>query len=410
MREQSVAERQAERDTIVPSTTGAVVPGGALAGLLVLWLAGNSLRLTMLSVPPLLPIMHHALHLSETEVGALTALPVLVLATMAIPGSFVIARLGARRALVTGLGLVAAAGALRVIGPSALALFLMTILMGVGIATSQPALPTLVKEWFPQQIARATASYSNGLLIGEILGAALTGSLILPLLGYRWTWALAFWSLPVAGTALAVLLLTPHVAPLPGAIPARWWPDWRDPLTWKLGLVVGCSSATYFGSNAFLPDYLKAIHQGWLVTPALTSLNLSQLVSSVLIAALPRLLVGRRWPLVVSGLMVVGASVGLVGGGSWVILFAGLIGVGGSFIFVLGLSLPPLLAEAHDVARMSSGMFTIMYLCSFLGSLAGGAIWDTTGLAFTAFTPVFLAGLLMAVLGGTLHLTRTAPA
>jgi len=67
----------------------------------------------MLAVPPLIPQIHHELHLDEKGVGALVSLPVLLLATAAVPGSLLIARLGVRGALATGLGLVAVFGALR---------------------------------------------------------------------------------------------------------------------------------------------------------------------------------------------------------------------------------------------------------------------------------------------------------
>ncbi|MDQ2741148.1 MAG: hypothetical protein M3Z66_02445 [Chloroflexota bacterium] len=78
---------------------------------LLLWLAANALRMTLLAVPPLLPAIHRDLHLSETLVGILSGLPVLLLAVAAVFGSLVIARVGARRALVLGLLLVAVAGA-----------------------------------------------------------------------------------------------------------------------------------------------------------------------------------------------------------------------------------------------------------------------------------------------------------
>src|SRR2546428_7616645 len=72
--------------------------------LLLLWLGGIDLRLTMLAVPPLIPLIHRELHLDEKAVGALVSGPVLLLAVAAVPGSLLIAKLGVRGALVTGLG------------------------------------------------------------------------------------------------------------------------------------------------------------------------------------------------------------------------------------------------------------------------------------------------------------------
>ena len=80
--------------------------------LALLWLAGNGLRLTVLAVPPVIPLIHHDLHLSETGVALLGSLPPLLFAVAAVPGSLLIARLGAARALMAGL-LLTAAGAPR---------------------------------------------------------------------------------------------------------------------------------------------------------------------------------------------------------------------------------------------------------------------------------------------------------
>ena len=80
--------------------------------LLLLWLGGIDLRLTMLAVPPLIPLIHRELHLDEKAVGALVSLPVLLLAIAAVPGSLLIAKLGVRGALTVGLVFVAVFGAI----------------------------------------------------------------------------------------------------------------------------------------------------------------------------------------------------------------------------------------------------------------------------------------------------------
>src|SRR5690242_5302516 len=84
-----------------------------LIPLALLWLAGTALRPTVLAVPPVLPQIHADLGLSEAAVGALGSLPSLVFAFAAVPGSLLIARLGARPTLVGGLLLAALAAAAR---------------------------------------------------------------------------------------------------------------------------------------------------------------------------------------------------------------------------------------------------------------------------------------------------------
>lgn len=389
---------RAARDQAGDTVSAGLPPARLL--MLLLWLAANCLRITVLAVPPLLPAIHRSLGLSESLVGALTGLPILVLAAAAVPGSFVISRLGARRSLMLGLILCALGGSARGLLSSTGILFLMTLVMAGGIAISQPALPSLVRQWFGSRTGVPTAVYSNGFLIGEIAAASLTVPLVLPLVGGSWQRAFGFWSIPIALTALLLLLLTPQPRrePLEGA--SRWWPDWRSRRTWRLGLTFGCASIAYFGSNAFLPDFLRATHHAALISPALTSLNVCQLPSSLLVAAVPDRLIGRRWPIAAAGAAITLAIAGLAVAPGLVLVWAGACGFASALVFVLSLALPPLIAETGDVHRLSAAMFTLSYTCAGIGSFLGGTVWDVTGVPVAAFAPVLLGGLAMIALAG----------
>src|SRR5271163_3287343 len=108
--------------------------------LLLLWLIGVQLRLTVLAVPPVLPLIHRDLALSEKAIGLLAALPVLLLGIAAVPGSMVITLIGPRRACILALTIIAVSSAARGIGPSTPMLFAMTLAMGAGVALLQPTL------------------------------------------------------------------------------------------------------------------------------------------------------------------------------------------------------------------------------------------------------------------------------
>jgi CP family cyanate transporter-like MFS transporter len=371
--------------------------------LLLLWLGGICLRLTMLAVPPLIPLIHHDLHLDEKGVGALVSLPILVLALASVPGSLLIAKLGVRGALIAGLGAVAVFGALRGSGSTSI-LFATTFLMGVGVAVSQPAFPSLVREWFPTRIAIATAVYSNGILIGETLPVTLTTPVgVLPAAHGDWRWALALWSILVVASAIAIGI----AAPARGrklAVPARWWPSWLEGQALRIGLVIGMASAVYFGANAFIPDYLDQTGRHGLITPMLVALNAAQLLTAPAVALWPTLLTGRVGFIGAAALMGI-AQIGIVlTPGPWVVGWALVLGFSTALAFIVTLTLPPRLAAAGDVHRMSAAVFTIQYATAFVVPLIAGALWDASGLALLAFIPGVAASAVMGWLALSLRI------
>jgi CP family cyanate transporter-like MFS transporter len=229
------------------------VPNRFVLNIALLWLIGNALRAPILVVPPVIPRIHAELDMSATAVGVLGGLPVVLLAAAALPGSLVIARLGAVRAVVAGLIITAVAGALRGAIHSIAWLDAMTIAMAAGIAIAQPAMPALVRSWTPHRIAFATAAYTNGFLMGGTLAVLLTLPLIVPLVGGSWELALAVWSLPIFGVALMVVFLSPPEANIAGLSRPRWWPDWSDGLIWRLGLTFGSVTPCTSGPTPSCP-------------------------------------------------------------------------------------------------------------------------------------------------------------
>ncbi|MGH7727469.1 MAG: CynX/NimT family MFS transporter [Vulcanimicrobiaceae bacterium] len=368
-----------------------------------LWLAGIDLRLTLLAIPPLIPHLHRDLPLDETEIALLGGIPVLLFALFASAGSYAVARVGARRTLVAGLVLIALFGALRGFGPSVAVLFAATTLMGVAIAAIQPAFPALVRSWTGERVGLGTAAYTSGLLFGEVIAAGLTLPLVLPLARESWGDALALWSLPVIATAVLVARIGPSVSAPPQRAGA-WRPRFSDPLVWRLGLLQGGASIAYFGTNAFLPDFLVAHGLPGLVGAALATLNGSQLAASLFVALAERRVVGRRGPLVIAGLLsIAGTGVIALGGGTGVLFGAALVGAASAFVLVLTLALPPLIAAEENVAALSAGTFTVGYAVAFAVPLLGGAAWDLSHVPAVAFAPIALGGLAMTAMAAGLR-------
>ncbi len=375
-----------------------------------LWFAGINLRVTLLAIPPLIPLIHRDISLSEKAVGALGGLPVLIFGFGALFGALLLARTGVIRALIAGLAIAGLAGALRGIGPDVAILFSMTALMGLGIAIMQPAMPTLVAHWFENHAGFATAAYVNGLLVGEILGAAASTALARALGG--WGSALAFWSLLLLANILALLwALRAGRVSRPGlkgqGVPGRWWPDWSNKQMLLCGCILGCAASLYFTSNAFLPDFLHATARGEIVDAALTALNGGQLPASFALLVFADKLVGKRWPIVVIGVVSLAATAALAlsEGDMTALILSGLVGFCAAAILILVLALPPLLAEPQDVHHFSAGVFAIGYTIAFVTPILSGALWDTTHAAATAFIPVAASGAIMVALARHLHIS-----
>src|SRR5260370_2932969 len=134
-----------------------------------------------------------------------------------------VSRVGARRAITYGLGLRTVGAALRGAYPSAASLFIFTVVLSLGIAVSQPAVPSLVLAWLPDRIGRGIAIYTNGIFVGEVIAATVT----LPFLvnPFGWQGALAAWALPVA-VALALSLAVTPSTKTPAHIAPASFPHW----------------------------------------------------------------------------------------------------------------------------------------------------------------------------------------
>lgn len=360
------------------------------------------LRFTMLAVPPVLTQIHHDLSLDEKAVGALTSVPVLLLSVAAIGGSILIARLGARRATIVGLSIIAIAGALRGVGPSAALLFAMTFVMGAGVAICQPAAPTMVGEWFPSRIGLATAVYVNGILVGEAVPADLV-PVILPHIGNSWEVNLALWSIPVMLTAVifGVFISDGSAQGEPGSV--AWWPDWHKFLTWRLGILQAGISVLYFALNAYIPDYFHAVGRPWLSPIAIGALNSAQVPGSVAALFFAQKLAGKpRFFFIILLFALPAVAMLIAGSDAFVIVGVSLLGLSSAVGLTMIIALPAMLTHQGDVHRLSAGMFTIAYLGSFVLTLLGGALWDATHVPATAFVPVAIGALLVAFAGGTL--------
>ena len=376
-----------------------------------LWLAGVGLRLTILAVPPVISLIQADLHLSGTEIGILSGLPIILFGIAALPGSLLVARFGALATLVAGLLITGVASGLRGAALDVAVLYGATILMSGGIAIMQPALPLLVRQWLPQRVSFGTAVYSNGLLVAETVAVLLTIPIVLPLVDNSWRLSLAVWGAPLIVIAALTVVLAPPPKQTAAILPPKgrsWWPDWSNKLIWQLGLVFGAVNSTYFCSNGFLPGHLTDAGRPDLIGSALTALNFGQLPASFALLGIVDKLERRAWPFMVCGTLMLLCVVGIaVTANLWTVFFAGMLGFLGAFVMTLGFALPALLSSPSEMARMSAAMFTVSYSGALVVSVLSGAAWDLAGSPAFAFLPIALSALPLLIVPPMIRFNRT---
>ncbi len=395
-----------------PASRDGLSTGRLIKLMFVLWLAGVAMRMTILAMPPIIPLVHDELHMSETQVGLLIGLPLAIFAIAAVPGSLLIARTGASLAVLLGMVITALAGGARAAAVDVPTLYAAAIATGFGVAIMQPALPTLVREWLPSRIALGTIAYTSGMLMGATFPPALTIPYVLPLAGNSWRLDLVLWAVPAILIAPLFRQLSANGATQAGATVTaggRWWPNWRDPLIWLLGITLGSNNSSYFSTNAFLGEYLASLGKPQYLGAALGWLNGLQILAPFVLFFVADRLQRRAWPYLIFGPMLLAAFVGLIAVPTalGILIAAAVIGFTTAMTLTATLALPPLLSAPEDLPRTAAGMFTISYACAIIIPTVSGALWDATAKPWTAFVPLCLCAVALTVLG--VVLTRHRP-
>lgn len=371
-----------------------------------LWLAGVYLRIPVLVAPPLAPFIGDELALSQALTGALTTLPILMLAVGSMPGSLAIARIGPRNTLALAMIIMVIGSAGRGLVPDTLSLMIASAVMGIGVSMMQPALPALLPRWLePHHLALGTAIYMNGMLMGEFIGAGITLPVLMPLLDDSWRATLLVWSLPALLVAAALFL--PKRDRVRPARKVAWLPDWHNPLTLRLGLLLGLSGSLFFGLNAYMANLLQQQGQFHRLADALFWYNLAQVAASLVMLKMARRWIGRTGVIAtLASLSILGAIGAIVFTGWWSIVSATAMSLVAGMLLISLVAIPPLVVNAAETGRLSAGTFLVGYTVAFVVPMVGGLLADWTGDARHALLTMIAYAILVLPLAFTLNLER----
>lgn len=336
---------------------------------------GFQFRSVVLAVPPVLPAIRNDLHLTFTEAGTLTALPVLCLGAAAVPGALLVNRFGARAVIGFGAGCLGLAALLRLAPPRPAALFAFSALMALCVAVAQPAMTVIVRAWFPRAVQRAGTVFALSLGLGGLAGSALTVHLAA---GIGWQGTFVVWALFALGAGLAWLALAPRRAADRQPTPSALGELMRDRAVWHVAALFGAQSLIYYGAASWIPFELHGYSANYL-SIVLLVLNVVNLPITFLLLALPWPWASSRRFYTLAGALMLAGTGGLALGATdqaWLCVLA--LGAGGGMMFSGTLTLPAIFAREGQAAGYAALVLTTGYAISFAGPFLGGVLLDRT--------------------------------
>jgi cyanate transporter len=341
-------------------------------------LVAVNLRPAITAVGPLLTQIRHDLHLSGTAAGALTTLPLVFFGSFGLVAPFV--RRRGEWLLVASMGILVVALMVRII-PNDVALFVGSLLAGIGISVGNVAVPAIIKRDHPELITTVTAVYT----IAVTGGAAIAAGVMVPLekaLDHGWRLPLVLLAIPAALAGLAWVPRTRRGGRPEATSAAAATRLWRDRLAWAVTGYMGTQSLLAYVVFAWLPTIYQ--DRGMNETSAGFILAVSGLVQGAGALSVPVIERGlpdqRRLVLLITGFILAGFA-----GVAWAPLasaplWAVVLGFGQGAAFALALSFMGLRAANQHVAVRLSGMSqSVGYAIAAIGPLGIGAVHDMTG-------------------------------
>jgi MFS transporter, Spinster family, sphingosine-1-phosphate transporter len=144
---------------------------------------------------PLVPLLRQHFGVSDTQLGSLQMVLLVILALASIPSGYLADRFDEPRIIAAGVLFWSLAAIASGLAPTFLFLFVARGLVGIGEAAYAPAAQSLISDSFSQENrALAQAVFASGMLLGGVAGLALGG-----IMGERHGWQHAFIIMGVLG-------------------------------------------------------------------------------------------------------------------------------------------------------------------------------------------------------------------
>ncbi len=365
--------------------------------LLALALVAVNLRAVLTAIPPLTEQIQAETGWSDTTMGLLTTLPLVVMGLAALIVPAVAARLGRTRAVSFALILLIAASGLRLLAIWPWTLFVTTVLAGFGIAIATGLVPGIVREQLPRSTGAATGLWTSVMFVGASLAAALT--VPLALWTGSWPLALAVWALPaIAGLIVWTLTErsnTPAADAGPRLVRVSHLP-WRDAKAWALTAYIAINSLIFYTALAWVAPSLE--ERGWSAEASGGLFGVfaaAPILAAVLLPWLGQRIAARRTLWVATAIATVVPLLFLAyAPQTATLLMLFIFGFANSGGFTISLSmLSEFVNDAAASARLTAMAFTVTFLLAAAGPALAGLLLDLT----QSWTAVYVILAVIAV-------------
>ena len=175
------------------------------------WLSYYCFGLTIVTLAPLVSEISSDLHLTHTQMGTVLGAWQLVYIGSAIPLGSLLDRIGARRAMMVALLVIAASAALRSVAGGYGSLFLAVAVFGIGGPLISIGAPKLISLWFEgKERGLAMGIYMTAPTLGSVTGLSMTNSLFMPMFDNDWRDVMLLYAGFIIAASALWWLITSH--------------------------------------------------------------------------------------------------------------------------------------------------------------------------------------------------------
>lgn len=340
-------------------------------------LVALNLRPSMASIGPLLSLIRQDIPLSFASASLLTMVPVTAMGLAMLFGVKLTRSMNEHSAIAGSLVIIGLATFSRLWVNSSAELILSAVVAGVGIATIQARMPSIIKNRFPDSLSFYMGLYVTAIMAGAALSAGFSPTIAAQAGG--WRSGLAIWALLAAAALSGWLTWRNSLGVLPKGPGAAGPNHLRNCRSWLLAVFFGLGTASYTCVLAWLAPYY--VESGWSEQNAglmLGFLTCVEVISGLVVPALANLSKDRRLVLILLLLSIIGGFSGLVmAPHSFRLLWPMLLGVGIGGLFPMSL----VVSMDHLDIPSQAGALTafvqgIGYLIAGLSPLLAGIIRD----------------------------------